>query len=90
MRALDLLASTRRRLAGAGIPDAALEAEVLLMHAAGCTRAGLYASLTDSLPPGACQRLQGLAGRRAGREPLAYVVGRREFFGLDLLVDASV
>ncbi|MCI0769279.1 MAG: peptide chain release factor N(5)-glutamine methyltransferase, partial [Chloroflexi bacterium] len=59
----------RRRLAAAAIPDAALDADVLLMEASTRSRAELYAALP---------------------EPLAYIVGRREFFGLDLMVDSNV
>ncbi|MBI3743070.1 MAG: peptide chain release factor N(5)-glutamine methyltransferase [Chloroflexi bacterium] len=83
----DLLSSTRACLQAAGIPDAALEAEVLVMHAAALSRAQLYARLGEALPVETVERLEALIARRVAREPLAYVTGHREFFGLDLLTD---
>ncbi len=53
-------------------------------------RATLYASMREELPRSVARRLDGLVQRRAGREPLAYITGHREFFGVDLTVDASV
>ena len=83
----DLLSSTRARLEAVGIDDAALEAEVLVMHAALLSRAQVYARLSEALPGEAVERLEALVARRVAREPLAYVIGHREFFGLDLLTD---
>jgi release factor glutamine methyltransferase len=67
-----------------------LEAEVLVAHALGQPRSWLTAHGRDPLAPGqvgACESL--LARRRAG-EPVAYLVGGREFFGLDLRVTPAV
>ena len=87
MKLQEELGEARRKLAEAGIPEAALEAEVLVMEAAGLSRAQLYASIPGPLPSGAVQWLRRALRRRLHREPLAYVTGHREFFGLDLLVD---
>lgn len=76
----------RRLLAGAGVADAPLEAEILLCHALGLGRAQLYAHLRHPLPPDALRPLLCLVGRRMSRQPLPYIVGRREFYGLDLAV----
>ncbi len=86
----EAIASLRHRLETAAIADAGLEAEVLLMHAAGLTRAELYARLGDGLPAPAGERLGQLAARRLTHEPLAYITGHREFFSLDFLVDRRV
>lgn len=78
------------RLAAAGIADAGLEAQVLAMHAAGWDRATLLSSLGDSFPSAARPRWEEMVERRLHREPLAYIVGHREFYGLEFLVDGRV
>ena len=87
---LDTLRATRATLATASIPDAPLEAEALLMHAAGLTRERLLVSLRDPCPAHAAPRLDAMLHRRLQREPLAYITGTKEFFGLDIAVDSRV
>jgi len=82
----EAVAWARRLLEGAGVPEAPLEAELLVAHALGLGRAALYARLVEPLPGGAFRRLACLVGRRLSREPLPYVLGRREFYGLELAV----
>jgi release factor glutamine methyltransferase len=70
-----------------------LDAQLLLLHALGrsqAERAWLLAHDTDRLDPAQEARFLDLCARRAGGEPLAYLVGRKEFFGLDLTVDRRV
>lgn len=70
-----------------------LDAQLLLLHALGKpsdARAWLLAHDTDLLSDEALQRYLALSLRRAGGEPLAYIVGYKEFFGLTLQVDARV
>jgi len=78
------------RLEAAGIPDASLEAEVLLMHVTGRTRADLFASLDERLGGSVVWRLDEETRWRRSRRPLAYITRHREFFGLDLFVDERV
>ena len=73
-----------------GIPEGFLEAEVLLRHALGYDRARFYASLHDAIDEESLRRVEVLADRRIAREPLAYIVGRREFYGLELSVSPAV
>ena len=80
----------RSRLERAGIDDAALEAEVILRHALCIDRAAFFASLEEQPDAGALRLAGSLAGRREGGEPLAYILGRREFYGLDILVTPAV
>jgi release factor glutamine methyltransferase len=80
----EALAAARRRLADAGIEDADLEAEVLLRHALGRQRHQLYARLQDDLDDAHDAALQALVERRLAHEPTAYIVGRKEFYGLEL------
>jgi release factor glutamine methyltransferase len=70
-----------------------LDAQLLLLHALGKPsgdRAWLLAHDTDELTDEVAQRFRGLSLRRASGEPLAYIVGSKEFFGLELQVDARV
>ncbi|MCB9899467.1 MAG: peptide chain release factor N(5)-glutamine methyltransferase [Planctomycetes bacterium] len=70
--------------------DAArLEAEVLLAHVLGVSRARLL--LVDGVDPAACARFAELIDERAVRaRPVAYLVGRRAFLDLELCVDERV
>jgi release factor glutamine methyltransferase len=66
------------------------DAQVLACHALGCGRAVLIARGRDPLDAAQQAVLQALLDRRAAGEPVAYIVGRREFFGLDLVVSPGV
>ena len=87
---VEVLAWATDVLSQARVSSAGLDAEVLLAHVLGWTRAKLHArpefDLTDS------QRYAFLAsvGRRQSREPVAYIIGHREFYGLDFVVDRRV
>lgn len=70
-----------------------LDAQLLLLHVLGrpaSDRAWLLAHDTDALPAGAQEAFVQLSQRRAAGEPVAYLTGAREFFGLTLAVDARV
>ncbi|MEO7129447.1 MAG: HemK/PrmC family methyltransferase, partial [Rhodoferax sp.] len=70
-----------------------LDAQMLLLHALGHSahdRAWLLAHDFDALPAAVQVTFDALTRRRAGGEPLAYITGHKEFFGLDLQVDARV
>jgi release factor glutamine methyltransferase len=67
-----------------------LDAQMLLSHLLGQGRAWLLAHDTDALPPEACARFLALIARRAAGEPLAYLLGEKEFFGLSLRVSPAV
>ena len=70
-----------------------LDAQLLLLHALGkspADRAWLLAHDTDALNDDISRQFDALAGRRAAGEPLAYLVGYQEFFGLSLQVDPRV
>jgi len=70
-----------------------LDAQVLLLHCLGREhhdRAWLIAHDSDTLPTEAVERFTALCQRRLAGEPVAYLVGQREFHGLTLQVDARV
>jgi release factor glutamine methyltransferase len=83
----------RALAAGAALGLERLDAQLLLLHALECAqseRGWLLAHDTDTLPDDARDKFLAACERRAGGEPLAYIVGRKEFFGLNLQVDARV
>jgi release factor glutamine methyltransferase len=85
------LAQALARAAALGLER--LDAQLLLLHALGRgphERAWLVAHDDDQLAVAAQSDFMRACGRRAAGEPLAYISGRKEFFGLDLKVDARV
>jgi release factor glutamine methyltransferase len=70
--------------------SARLDAQILLCHVLGIDRATLFAHPERTLTADQQQRYQALIERRARGEPVAYLTGHKEFFGLDLLVDPRV
>ena len=84
------LASAIARLCAAGVAEPEADAQVLLAHALATSRAGVIAAARDPLGPAAAVRMESLLNRRAAREPVAYVVGVREFWSLALAVDRRV
>ena len=75
-----------RLLAEAGSEEASLEAELLLAHALGTDRTHLFQRLPDRLPPDAESAFDALIQRRLHHEPTPYILGRKEFYGLELEV----
>lgn len=70
--------------------DNRLEAELLICEVLGVERAWLYAHAEQPLSAEARQELEALAARRIGGEPIAYILGQREFFGREFAVCPSV
>jgi release factor glutamine methyltransferase len=75
-------------LSASGLP--AIEAEVLAAHALGIPRARLLADAGRTLGPEASRRVERLFLRRRAGEPVAYLTGEREFYGLALRVTPDV
>lgn len=67
-----------------------LEAEVLVAHALHSNRVQLIVERERVLEAEELKLLRGLIQRRRGGEPVAYILGRREFYGLDFQVDSRV
>ena len=86
------VSSARQRLRDAGLSaaEAELGARLLAEHALGWNAAKLIADGRDAEPPDFNARFDALVGRRAAREPLAYIVGIREFWGLPFEVTPHV
>jgi len=84
-----------RRWAAALLADASetarLDAEVLLAHLLGLGRAALYAVAADRcLSDAQARQYTQLVQRRLAREPVAYLIGRRVFYDIELAVDRRV
>lgn len=77
----EALAAAARRLAAAGVEGSRAEARRLLEAATGLPRERLLAYPEAPLRPEAITALDRWVGRRAAREPLAYITGEREFHG---------
>ena len=80
--------TARFRDAGLGTP--ALDARLLVMHATGLRLEVLVTAPERPLRPADAEVLEALAGRRLQGEPVARLLGRREFWGLDFDLSPSV
>jgi release factor glutamine methyltransferase len=80
--------SIRQAIADAGLDRA--EAAYLLRAVTGASHAYLIAHAEECLSDAQAQRFRDLAQRRREGEPVAYLIGRREFYGLDFEVDPAV
>jgi release factor glutamine methyltransferase len=79
------LARAQRALARIAGEDARVEAEVLLRHALGIDRAHLLARTVDALSKSQSAKFAALLARRLKREPLSYIVGTCDFYGVEIL-----
>lgn len=84
--------AARARLVAAGFTpgDAVIDARVLAGEAFGLDRTALVVRGTDPADPLAVDRLDTFLARRVAREPVAYILGRREFYGRDFCVSPAV
>ncbi|HVL76094.1 MAG TPA: peptide chain release factor N(5)-glutamine methyltransferase [Noviherbaspirillum sp.] len=88
--AFSLPANTTIASALRQLPLDALENRILLMHALGLSRVELITQSERVISDDEAQRLSALIERRLAGEPIAYIVGEREFFGLALHVTPDV
>jgi len=86
----DALRRTAERLEAAGCESPRLDAELLVAHVLGMSRAGLYGESRLTLSDEEGAELEQLVIRRELREPLAYVLGEWGFRRLTLTVDRRV
>jgi release factor glutamine methyltransferase len=87
----ELVAAASDRLREAGINASAnLDARLLAQHVLGWDSARLLASAGEAAPEGFPAAYEPLVARRVAREPLAYITGHREFFGLEFEVTPAV
>jgi release factor glutamine methyltransferase len=87
--ALMAIADASGRLARAGIESSRLDAEVLLAAAAASTREAVVTGSIE-LSDAILDKFSALIARREKREPIAYIIGHKEFYSLDLEVTPAV
>ena len=90
MKSRDLLKAAAERLAEAGCDAPRLDAELLLMHAWGIERTALIIRASDEVPAEVAKQFEELLARRAKREPLAHIVGEKEFWSRPFRVSPDV
>lgn len=88
----DVVRDTARRFASAGVPDAQVDAELLVAHVLETSRGGVQAAAVrgDRIPDAAASALASLADRRCAREPLQHLTGVAPFRSLELAVGPGV
>jgi release factor glutamine methyltransferase len=88
-RVEELLRSGAARLREADVDAPRLCAEMLMAHLLGSDRAALCRASKDKLSVDQAARYEELLARRVAREPVQHIVGRTEFWSLDILCDAT-
>lgn len=87
------IAAARRRIAGelhaAGIESAQLDARLLIGHALGLDHAGLVANAERTLSEADNERIAKLVARRLAHEPVARILGEKEFWGMPFALSAA-
>jgi release factor glutamine methyltransferase len=86
----DVLLWTTSRFDERGLATPRLDAEVLTAHALGLPRVQLYVQFDRPLLPTELAAIRESVKRRQAGESVAYIVGKKEFWGLELAVDARV
>ena len=82
----ETIRETQRTLEAVGIPDARLEAEVLVTAVMRMTRQNIFAEQESEVPPPQAAELGQAVAQRLERIPLAYILGYREFYGINVFV----
>lgn len=77
-------------LAAAGVDNVRFEARLLLAHAAGLTVERLIGHGRETAPTAVVEAMRACTARRVRREPMAYILGEREFWGLPFRVSPAV
>ncbi|MCH2513380.1 MAG: peptide chain release factor N(5)-glutamine methyltransferase [Chloroflexi bacterium] len=85
-----IIQDTHKKLESAGIPDARLEAEVLVMNVMRMARQSIFAEQETEVTGQQQAALDEFLERRYSREPLAYILGQREFYGINVVLTPAV
>lgn len=87
---VEVLTRTTEYFKQRGIPSARLDAELLVGHLLGLDRVAVYLAFDRPLGEPELERLRPLVRRRGAREPLAWVIGEKEFYGHPFTVTPGV
>ena len=85
-----VIQDTHQKLEAAGIPDARLEAEVLVMNVMRMPRQSIFSAQETEVSGQQQTALDAFLERRLDREPLAYILGQREFYGINVILTPAV
>jgi release factor glutamine methyltransferase len=86
----EILCQAARCLTDAGVPEAMRDARRLLTAAQGITIERVSLVMPDRPTEAEIDRFLALVARRRAREPMAHILGKREFFGRTFVVTADV
>jgi len=89
MRLLDIIKSSSDFLEKSGVPDALVDAELLVLHAAGMERLRAYID-NPEIDRSLRAKVNRLIKRRSSGEPLQYIIGHVDFLGLEIRVGKGV
>src|SRR5690554_4947604 len=84
---LEIIKKTTDFLAGKGVEHPRLNAELIIGHGLGLKRMQLYVQFERLVTEPELEKIRPMVRRRGQREPLQYILGETEFFGLALKVD---
>jgi len=90
VRVTEIRMAVMKRLKDAGIPGPALDAELLVAHALNTDRYRLLTADDRTLSEKEIGRVNRLVRRRLQHEPVAYILGRKEFYSHDFIVNRDV
>lgn len=90
MKIQEVLDKTTRFFKEKNFESARLDAELLISSALEIRRIDLYLKFDQPLAEPELEKCRGMVKRRATGEPVAYILGRKEFFGIEFLVDSRV
>ncbi len=90
MTIIETINKAATRLSAHQVDNARRDAELLLCHVLGRDRAWLLAHIQDEIDNQSLRQYERVMDRRAVREPLQYITGRQEFWGLPFKVTPDV
>ncbi len=91
MKALvEVLTATTDFFRSRGIPSPRLDAELLIGHALGLNRVGVYLNFDRPIRDEELEPIRAMVRRRGNREPVAWILGKKEFYGRDFVVGPGI
>ena len=90
MQLRELYTEGRKRLETAHIPEAAIEASILLSFATGLDKTSLHSEPTKKVDTSSITKFNDSVSRRINGEPYSYITGKKEFYSIDFIVNKDV
>ncbi|MFP4071410.1 MAG: peptide chain release factor N(5)-glutamine methyltransferase [Desulfovibrionales bacterium] len=86
----EILLDSRNRLTAAQVDSPSLSAQIIAAHVLGVQRVDILVHQERRLVPSEAEAIRTLVDRRAAGEPVAYILGRKEFYGHEFAVEPGV